>query len=81
MSLLNRVGYVGPLVRGSNLYVGCVGYVGQNIFYVGHNFYVGCVGQFFFAWIFVSVKNFYVGLCLLSKIFYLLDKIILINCN
>ena len=70
------MGCVGLLVRGlrgSNFYVGCVGYVGQNIFlhvlafYVGNNFYVGCVGQNFllgslrgskvFAW----VQNFLVG--------------------
>ena len=35
-------------LRGPNFYVGCVVYVGQNIFYVGHNFYVGCVGQIYF---------------------------------
>ena len=29
--------------------MGCVSYVGQNIFYVGHNFYVGCVGQKYFC--------------------------------
>ena len=58
-SLLNCVGcvvtwvtWVGGL-RGSIFYVGCVGYVGQDIFYVGHNFYVGCVGQIYFC----------VGLC------------------
>ena len=73
LSLLNRVGcvvtsvtWVGVLLgsmgglRGSDFYVGCVGYVRQNIFYVGHNFYVGCVGQIFllglrgskyFAWV------------------------------
>ena len=29
-------------LRGSNFYVLCVGYVGQNVFYVGQNvFYVG----------------------------------------
>ena len=33
--------------RGLRGNVGCVSYVGQNIFYVGHNFYVGCVGQIF----------------------------------
>ena len=45
------MGYVGASfvwvrgLRGSNYYVGCLGYVGQNIFYVG---YVGlCVGQRF----------------------------------
>ena len=51
------MGSVGPWVRGwsgSNFYVG---YVGQNIFYVGHNFYVGCVDQIFlrmsifFTWV------------------------------
>ena len=34
-------------LSGSNFYVDCVSYVGQNIFYVGHNFYVGCVGKTF----------------------------------
>ena len=29
--------------------MGCVGYVGQNIFYVGHNFCVVCVGQIYFC--------------------------------
>ena len=43
-SLLNRVGC---LVTWVTWVHGCVGYVGQNIFYVGHNFYEGCVGQFF----------------------------------
>ena len=42
-------------LSGSNFYVGCVSYVGQNIFYVGHNFYVGCVGKTFlygsFFWV------------------------------
>ena len=32
-------------LRGSNFYVGCAGYVGQNIFYVGYNFYVGLRGS------------------------------------
>ena len=32
-------------VRGSNFYVGCVGYVGENISCVDHNFYVVCLGQ------------------------------------
>ena len=36
-------------LRGSNLYMGCVSYVGQNIFYVGYNLYVGCVGQIHFG--------------------------------
>ena len=51
-------------LRGSNFNLGCVGFLGQNIFYVGHNFYVVCVvqmyfcvGQNFFAW----VNFFYVG--------------------
>ena len=46
------MGCVGPWVRGlrgSDFYVGCVGDVGLNIFYVGHNFYVGCVGQIYFC--------------------------------
>ena len=44
------MGCVGPWVgglSGSNFCLSCVGYVGQNIFYVGHNFYVGCVGKIF----------------------------------
>ena len=51
-SLLNRMGYVVTWVawvcglRRSNIYVG---YVGQNIFYVGHHFYVGCAGQIYFC--------------------------------
>ena len=55
ISLLNRVGCVVTWVtwvrglRGSKFYAGCVGYVGQSIFYVGHNFYVGCVGQIYFC--------------------------------
>ena len=35
------MGCVGPWecgLRGSNFYVGCVGYVGQNVFYVGQHF-------------------------------------------
>ena len=46
------VGCVGPCVRrlrGSSFYVGCVGDVGLNIFYVGHHFYVGCVDQIHFC--------------------------------
>ena len=34
-------------LRELNFYVGCVGYIGQNIFYAGHNFNLGCVGQNF----------------------------------
>ena len=53
--------------------MGYVGYVGQNIFYVGHDFYVGCVGQNFlrgricFTWvkIFCLSQNF----LLVSKFF------------
>ena len=39
---------MGPWVAGSNFYIDCIGYVGQNsfhmgqpTFYVGHNFYLG----------------------------------------
>ena len=35
------VGFMGPWVRGlreSKFYVGCVGYVGQNIFFVSQHF-------------------------------------------
>ena len=59
------MGCVGPWVRGlrgSIFYVGCVGYVGQDIFYMGHNFYVGCVDP----------KIFCMGLC----VGQLLDAII-----
>ena len=55
------MGYVGASfvwvrgLRGSNYYVGCLGYVGQNIFYVGHNFYVELRGSLrgskIFAWV------------------------------
>ena len=43
------LGNVGARVARSNFYVGCVVYVGQNIFYVGQHFtwvitfYLGCV--------------------------------------
>ena len=46
-------------VRGLRRCVGCVGqfftrelrvgYVSENIFYVGHKFYAGCVGQIYFC--------------------------------
>ena len=48
-------------LRELNFYVGCVGYIGQNIFYAGHNFNLGCMGQNFlrelnfFAWVNFSV--------------------------
>ena len=32
---------------GPNFYVGCMGYVGQNMFYMGHNFYVRFMGQIY----------------------------------
>ena len=56
-SLLNCLGYMGPLIawfiflkglHGPIFYVECVGYVGQNNFYVCHNFYLGCVDQIYF---------------------------------
>ena len=53
---------------GSNFYVSCVGYVGQNIFYMVHNFYVGCVGQkflrgsIFFTWVRIfCLSQFFCG--------------------
>ena len=52
-------------LRGSNYYVGCVGYEGQNIFYVSHNFYVGCMGQIYFC----VGQNFLRGPLRESKIF------------
>ena len=54
MSLLNHAGGVVTRLtwviglrelRGSNFYMGYVGYVGEKCFYASHNFYVGCVGQ------------------------------------
>ena len=36
-------------LRGSNIYVVSVAYVGQNIFYLSHKFYMGCVGQNFLS--------------------------------
>ena len=55
---------MGPWVsglRGSNFCVGCVGYVGQNIFYMGLNFYVGCVGQTFFMWVQIFLHESFRG--------------------
>ena len=82
-------------LRGSDFYLGCLGYVSQNIFYVGHNFYAGCVGQKYFSMgqIFLSRSNlFCVGLCVDQNFlrgpkifalinFYLLDEIILLYYN
>ena len=82
-------------LRGSDFYLGCLGYVSQNIFYVGHNFYVGCVGQIYFSMgqTFLSGSNlFCVGLCVGQNFlrgpkifalinFYLLDEIILLYYN
>ena len=64
-------------LRGSIFYVGCVGYVGQNIFYVGHNFYVGCMGQICFcvSQFFLRDSKFFACVN-----FYLLDEIMLL-CN
>ena len=83
-SLINCVGCVVTWVtwvrglRGSNFYVGCVGDVGLNIFYVGHNFYVGCMGQIHFCVgqnflresIFLCASRFFVWV----KIFYQASK-------
>ena len=82
-------------LRGSDFYVGCMSYVGQNTFYVGNNFYVGCLGQIYFCVdqiFFRGSKFFCVDLCMGqnflrgSKIFvlvnfYLLDEIILLYYN
>ena len=73
------MGYLGPWVRGlrgSNIYMGCVGYVGQNIFYVGC---VGqihfCVGQTFLRGYFRGLKFFaWVQHFLLGLIFGGLSK-------
>ena len=68
-TLLNRVGCVVMWVTwvrglcGSSFYVGCLGYVDQNIFYVGQHF----TWVIIFTWVtwvkytFVWVKIFYVG--------------------
>ena len=47
--------WVGGL-HGPNFYVGCVGYVGQNIFYVGQHF----TWVIIFTWV-ARVKFFCVG--------------------
>ena len=52
-------------LRGSNFYVGCVGYMGQNSFYVGQHFTLVIIFTWV-AWvkyIFVWVICFCVGLC------------------
>ena len=64
-------------LRGSNVYVGCMGYVGQNIFYVGHHFmwvviftWVAWV-KYTFAWVKLFLggsKFFCVGLFMGQKI-------------
>ena len=54
MSLLNCVGCVVTWVRGlrgSIFYVGCVGYVGQDIFYVGQYFTWVAWVKYIFAWV------------------------------
>ena len=62
LSLLNRVGCVGAWVlrvrglRGSNFYLGCVDYVGQNIFYMGQHF----TWVIIFTWV-AWVKSYCVG--------------------
>ena len=82
-------------LRGSIFYVGCVDYVGQNTFYVGHNFYLGCVGRIYFCvgQIFFRGSNFFcVDLCMGQNFlrgsqifvlvnFYLLDEIVLLYYN
>ena len=78
---MGYVSWVGAWVRGlrgSNFYVGCVSYVGQNIFYVCHNFYVGCVGKTFLRGsiffkmvkIFCLSQNFLRGLRFLHGSFF-----------
>ena len=58
-------------LRGSNFYVGCVGCVGLNFFYVGHNFNVGCVGQIYFC---VGQIYFCVGQNVLHGSMFLRDS-------
>ena len=65
--LRGNVGYVGAWVSGSNFYVGCMGYIGQNMFYVGPNFYVGCVGHIHFC----VGQFFYVGQDFLRELKFL----------
>ena len=60
-------GSVGAWVSGSNFYVGCMGYIGQNMFYVGPNFYVGCVGHIHFC----VGQFFYVGQDFLRELKFL----------
>ena len=62
--LRGNVGCVGSWVRdlrGSNYYVGCVGYVDQNIFYVVITFTWVAWVNYIFAWVFAWVKNFCLG--------------------
>ena len=73
-------------LRGSTFYVGCVGYMGQNSFYVGQHF----TWVIIFTWvarvkyIFVWVICFCVGLCvgqnfLRGSIFFVLVSFYLLN--
>ena len=72
-------------LRVSNFYMGCVGYVGQNIFYVGQHFtWVAWVAwaNYIFAWVFAWVQSFYVGEFFFAWVnFYLLDEIVLLYCK
>ena len=53
-------------LRGSNFYVGCVGYVGLNIFYVGQHFTRAII----FTWV-AWVKIFYLGQSFLLETIFL----------
>ena len=53
-------------LRGSNFYVGCVGYVGRNIFYVGQHFTRAII----FTWV-AWVKIFYLGQSFLLETIFL----------
>ena len=66
--LLGNVGYVGVWVAWVR---GCVGYVGQNIFYVG------CVGQFFLSGLRGSNFLFLFYFIFAWVSFYLLDEVFL----
>ena len=93
-SLLNCMGCVVTCVTwvrglpGSIFYVGCVGYVGPDIFYVGQNFRWAIIFTWFpwVKYIFAWVRNFLRKSLRGSEIFawvnfYLFDEIILLYYN
>ena len=75
------MGYVGVWVAGVR---GCLGYVGQNIFYVGQHFtwviiLRGLRGSIFFTWVaWVKLFIFILFYFIFAWVsFYLLDEVIL----